>query len=265
MASLKIEHSSSYMPERFHNKWNNDFVQSLETPYEGSEYRESVETLVNGVKILLKELQIGFDGDLIERLEMVDALQCLGIDRYFLAEIKEALDYVYGCWDGSVGIGLGCKSTRKDLNATAWDGSVGIGLGFATAWDGSVGIGLGCKSTRKDLNATALGLRNFKNKNGQFISHGRNNDQIDIRDEHMMRSMINLLRASSLAFLGETVMKDAKVFSSAYLKQLLEKSEDINQKSCLKEAEYSLLYEWASTFPRWEARSYIEIYELDNR
>lgn len=37
------------------------------------------------------------DADLIERLEMVDALQCLGIDRHFEAEIKGALDYVYGC------------------------------------------------------------------------------------------------------------------------------------------------------------------------
>ncbi|GLJ38259.1 hypothetical protein SUGI_0778890 [Cryptomeria japonica] len=76
--------------------------------------------------------------------------------------------------------------------------------------------------------------------------------------------MINLLRASSLAFPGETVMEDAKVFSSAYLKQLLEKSEDIKHKSYLKEAEYVLLYEWPSTVSRWEARIYIEIYELDN-
>ncbi|GLJ38272.1 hypothetical protein SUGI_0779180 [Cryptomeria japonica] len=119
MASLKIEHSSSYIPERFHNKWNNDFVQSLETPYEGSEYRESVETLVNEVKILLKEMQTGFDGDLIERFEMVDALQCFGIDRYFQTEIKEALDYVYRCWDGSVGIRSGSGSVTKNLNATA--------------------------------------------------------------------------------------------------------------------------------------------------
>ncbi|GLJ38220.1 hypothetical protein SUGI_0778070 [Cryptomeria japonica] len=62
----------------------------------GSEYRERAETLVKQVKILLNEMQSGVDGsDLIDRLEMVDALQCLGIDRFFQDEIKAALDYVY--------------------------------------------------------------------------------------------------------------------------------------------------------------------------
>lgn len=51
----------------------------------------------------------------------------------------------------------------------------------------------------------------------------------------MRSSMVNLLRASNLAFPGETVMEDAKAFSSAYLKQVLEKSGDINDKSFLKE------------------------------
>ncbi|GLJ38263.1 hypothetical protein SUGI_0778970 [Cryptomeria japonica] len=249
MSTLKGANISSVSfvetPEKSLNLWNDGFVQSMQTSYAESEYRERVETLVKQVKILLKEMQTGFDGDLIERLEMVDALHCLGIDRYFQAEIKEALDYVYRFWDGSVGIGLGCESTTNDLNTTA------LGLRVLRLY-------------RYHVSADVL--KNFKNKNGQFISHGGDNDSnlIDIRDEHMLRSMINLLRASSLAFLGETVMKDAKVFSSAYLKQLLEKSEDIKQKSYLKEAEYALLYEWPSTFPRWEARSYIEIYELDN-
>ncbi|GLJ38258.1 hypothetical protein SUGI_0778860 [Cryptomeria japonica] len=226
--------------EKSLNMWDDEFVQSMETPYYlwVSECRERVETLVKQVKILLKEMQTGFDGDLIQRLEMVDALQCLGIDRYFQDEIKAVLDFVYRCWDGSVGIGLGCKSATKDLNATA--------LGFRLL-----------RLHRYHVSADVV--KNFKDKKGQFLSHGAINDE-----EHMMRSMINLLRASSLAFLGEAVMEDAKVFSSVYLTHLLEKSEDIKQKSFLKEAEYALLYEWPSTFSRWEARSYIEIYELDN-
>ncbi|XP_059063789.1 alpha-humulene synthase [Cryptomeria japonica] len=249
MSNLKGDNISSVSPmetpSKFSNLWDDEFVQSMQTSYAESEYRERVETLVKQVKILLKEMQTGFDGDLIERLDIVDALQCLGIDRYFQDEIKLALDYVYGCWDGSVGVGLGCKSTTKDLNATA------LGLRVLRLY-------------RYDVSAGTL--KNFKDKNGQFISYGGNNDsnQINIREECMMRSMINLLRASSLAFPGETVMEDAKVFSSAYLKQLLEKSEDIKHKSYLKEAEYVLLYEWPSTVSRWEARIYIEIYELDN-
>ncbi|GLJ38260.1 hypothetical protein SUGI_0778900 [Cryptomeria japonica] len=123
MSNLKGDNISSVSPmetpSKFSNLWDDEFVQSMQTSYAESEYRERVETLVKQVKILLKEMQTGFDGDLIERLDIVDALQCLGIDRYFQDEIKLALDYVYGCWDGSVGVGLGCKSTTKDLNATA--------------------------------------------------------------------------------------------------------------------------------------------------
>ncbi|XP_057860234.2 gamma-humulene synthase [Cryptomeria japonica] len=122
MASLKGNKTcSSSIPDRSLNLWDDDFVQSMETPYEGSEYRERVETLVNEVKMLLKEMQTQ-DCSLIkglEMVEMVDALQCLGIDRYFKAEIKEALDYVYRCWDESVGLGLQCESITRNLNATA--------------------------------------------------------------------------------------------------------------------------------------------------
>ena len=35
------------------------------------------------------------DHDLIKRLEIVDTVECLGIDRHFQPEIKVALDYVY--------------------------------------------------------------------------------------------------------------------------------------------------------------------------
>ncbi|GLJ38226.1 hypothetical protein SUGI_0778180 [Cryptomeria japonica] len=97
MSNLKGDAISSSIPDNAFNHWDDDFVQSMETPYLGSEYRERAETLVKEVKILLKEMQSGVDGsDLIDRLEMVDALQCLGIDRFFQDEIKAALDYVYG-------------------------------------------------------------------------------------------------------------------------------------------------------------------------
>ncbi|GLJ38511.1 hypothetical protein SUGI_0784730 [Cryptomeria japonica] len=119
MSNLKGDHISSVssIPSNAFNHWDDTFVQSIQTPYAGSEYRERVEKVVNEVKMLLKETQSG-ENDLIERLEMVDALQCLGIDRYFQGEIKAALDYVYRAWNGSVGIGLGSESSTMDINAT---------------------------------------------------------------------------------------------------------------------------------------------------
>ncbi|GLJ38274.1 hypothetical protein SUGI_0779210 [Cryptomeria japonica] len=94
MANLKGDDTSSSIQDRSLNQWNNDFVQSMETPYGGSEYQELLETLVKEDKILIKEMET-VDGDLMEWLEMVDALQCLGIDRYFKAEIKAVFYYVY--------------------------------------------------------------------------------------------------------------------------------------------------------------------------
>ncbi|GLJ38503.1 hypothetical protein SUGI_0784610 [Cryptomeria japonica] len=211
----------------------------------GSEYRERVETLVKEVKMLLKDMQSG-ENDIIERLEMVDALQCLGIDRYFQAEIKEALDYVYRAWNESAGIGLGCESCTMDLNATA----------------------LGLRLLRLNrYHVYADTLKNFKHNNGQFILCGVNdNGENNIEEEHIMRSMLNLLRVSSVAYPEEVLMEEAKAFSTQYLKKLLENSGDTCEKrSFLKEVEYALVYEWPCTFIRWEARNFIEIYELDNQ
>nr|QIB02638.1 cedrol synthase [Taiwania cryptomerioides] len=246
MSNLKGDHIScaSSIPSNAINHWNDDFVQSMETPYGASEYHERAETLVKEVKILLREMQSG-DGDLIERLEMVDALQCLGIDRYFTAEIKAALDYVYRSWDGSAGIGLGCESSTRNLNATA--------LGLRVL-----------RLNRYDVSADVL--ENFKDNKGQFIFCGKSDDinENNIKEEYVMRIMLNLLRVSSVGYSGEIVMEEAKAFSTAYLNKLLEKSEDIHNKSFLKEVEYALIYEWPRTFSRWEARNFIEIYELDN-
>nr|QHZ00915.1 terpene synthase12 [Taiwania cryptomerioides] len=244
MTSLKENIMPSSIPDRSFNQWDDNFVQSLETPYGAAEYRERAETLVKEVKILLNEMQSG-DVDVMERLEMVDALQCLGIDRYFGIEIKAILDCVYRSWDEGVGLGLRCENTTRDLNATA--------LGLRVL-----------RLHRYDVSAVVL--ENYKDENGQFFScrGNKDNNGIMTEEELVMRSMLSLLRCSNVAFPGEIVMKEAKVFSSVYLKQILEKSDDIYNKSLLKEVEYELLYEFSQTFSRWEARNFIEIYELDD-
>lgn len=80
-------------------------------------------------------------------------------------------------------------------------------------------------------------LDNFKDNNRQFTFCGGSddNDENNIKEEHVMRSMLNLLRASSVAYPGETVMEEAKVFSTVYLNKFLEKIGDIYKKNFLKE------------------------------
>lgn len=140
-------------------------------------------------------------------------------------------------------------------------------------------------------------LEGFKDKDGHFFFFaGESNGRLEEGDAMMMRGMLNLLRGSSVAFPGETVMEEAKIFTSACLKTLLQTSRDAYNASFLKEVinhkllsffptslysstsislfilhssllqvEYALVYDFSCTFPRWEARNFIEIYELDDR
>jgi hypothetical protein len=66
---------------------------------QATEYRERAETLTEEIKILLlsdmEDSCSDSDRDLIHRLQIVDTIECLGIDRHFHPEIKVALDYVY--------------------------------------------------------------------------------------------------------------------------------------------------------------------------
>ena len=61
-------------------------------------FRDLAETLIEEIKILLlsdMEDNCSDSDDLMKRLQMVDIIECLGIDRHFQHEIKVALDYVY--------------------------------------------------------------------------------------------------------------------------------------------------------------------------
>eukprot|EP00253_Pinus_taeda_P010334 PITA_10334 len=105
------------------NVWDDDVIHSLSTSYTAPTYREIGETLVEDIKHRffnnMKESCSDAADDLIRRLQMVDIIECLGIDRHFQPEIKEAIDYVYRYWN-ETGVGLGSRNSgNKDLNSTA--------------------------------------------------------------------------------------------------------------------------------------------------
>eukprot|EP00253_Pinus_taeda_P003494 PITA_03494 len=104
------------------NVWDDDVIHSLSTPYAAPPYRERAETLIEDIKhLFLSHMNDSCtDGadDLIKRLQMVDIMECLGIDRHFQTEIKVALDYVYSCWNKR-GIGSGSRdSLSKELESS---------------------------------------------------------------------------------------------------------------------------------------------------
>lgn len=238
-APLSAEVNGSSINTHHHgNLWDDYFIQSLKSPYEAPECHERCEKMIEEVKhLLLSEMRDGND-DLMKRLQMVDIFECLGIDRHFHHEIQAALDYVYRYWNELEGIGVGSRdSLTKDLNATA----------------------LGFRALRLHrYNVSSAVLENFKNENGLFFHSST-------VEEEEVRCMLTLLRAAEISFPGEKVMDEAKAFATEYLNQLLTRV-DITEvgESLLREVRYALDFPWYCSVPRWEARSFIEIFGQNN-
>nr|Q9M7D1.1 RecName: Full=Beta-phellandrene synthase, chloroplastic; AltName: Full=(-)-(4S)-beta-phellandrene synthase; AltName: Full=Agg-Bphe; Flags: Precursor [Abies grandis]AAF61453.1 beta-phellandrene synthase [Abies grandis] len=216
------------------NLWDDDFIQSLSTPYGEPSYRERAEKLIGEVKEMFNSMP-SEDGesmsplnDLIERLWMVDSVERLGIDRHFKKEIKSALDYVYSYWNEK-GIGCGRDSVFPDVNSTA--------SGFRT-------LRLHGYSVSSEV------LKVFQDQNGQFAFSPSTKE----RD---IRTVLNLYRASFIAFPGEKVMEEAEIFSSRYLKEAVQK---IPVSSLSQEIDYTLEYGWHTNMPRLETRNYLDVF-----
>nr|Q84KL6.1 RecName: Full=(-)-alpha-pinene synthase, chloroplastic; AltName: Full=(+)-(3S:5S)-alpha-pinene synthase; AltName: Full=Synthase I; Flags: Precursor [Pinus taeda]AAO61225.1 (-)-alpha-pinene synthase [Pinus taeda]AIF29190.1 (-)-alpha-pinene synthase [Expression vector pPPG2]AIF29192.1 (-)-alpha-pinene synthase [Expression vector pPPG1] len=222
----------------FHsNLWDDDLIQSLSSPYGEPSYRERAERLIGEVKNSFNSMS-NEDGesitpldDLIQRLWMVDSVERLGIDRHFKKEIKSALDHVYRYWSEK-GIGCGRESVVTDLNSTA----------------------LGLRTLRlHGYDVSADVLNHFKNQSGQFACTLK-------QTEDQIRTVLNLYRASLIAFPGEKVMDEAESFSAKYLKEALQK---IPVSSFSREIGDVLEYGWHTYLPRLEARNYIDVFGQD--
>nr|Q948Z0.1 RecName: Full=Camphene synthase, chloroplastic; AltName: Full=(-)-(1S,4R)-camphene synthase; AltName: Full=Agg-cam; Flags: Precursor [Abies grandis]AAB70707.1 (-)-camphene synthase [Abies grandis] len=215
------------------NLWDDDFIQSLiSTPYGAPDYRERADRLIGEVKDIMFNFKSLEDGgnDLLQRLLLVDDVERLGIDRHFKKEIKTALDYVNSYWNEK-GIGCGRESVVTDLNSTA--------LGLRT-------LRLHGYTVSSDV------LNVFKDKNGQFSSTA------NIQIEGEIRGVLNLFRASLVAFPGEKVMDEAETFSTKYLREALQK---IPASSILSlEIRDVLEYGWHTNLPRLEARNYMDVF-----
>nr|ABY65904.1 alpha-pinene synthase [Pinus tabuliformis] len=222
----------------FHsNLWDDDLIQSLSSPYGEPSYRERAERLIGEVKNSFNSTS-NEDGesitpldDLIQRFGWVDSVERLGIDRHFKKEIKSALDHVYRYWSEK-GIGCGRESVVTDLNSTA----------------------LGLRTLRlHGYDVSADVLNHFKNQGGQFACTLK-------RTEDQIRTVLNLYRASLIAFPGEKVMDEAETFSVKYLEEALQK---IPVSSLSREIEDVLEYGRHTYLPRLEARNYMDVFGQD--
>nr|WMI31575.1 chloroplast cephalotene synthase [Cephalotaxus sinensis] len=170
--------------------------------------------------------------DLLERISLVDNIDHLGIGRHFKEEIKVALDYVYRYWSER-GIGWGRGSLFPDLNTTA----LGIRTLRIHGYDVSPDV-----------------LKIFKDDHGRFFSCASQR-HIDLR------SIVNLFRASDLAFPGEKIMDEARLFASQYLRQSLTTDTILCNQKLYDEIHYVLEYSWHLSISILEIRSYIDAYD----
>ncbi|XP_057848440.2 sesquiterpene synthase Cad-like [Cryptomeria japonica] len=222
------------------NVWHDDFLQSLSSPYGEASYRERVESLIEQIKENAFNPLLG-DGeicpsssDLLQRFFIVDAVQRLGIHRYFEKEIKVLLDYTYKYWNVN-GISWGTQNSTADLRSTA--------LGFRIL-------------RLNGYHVSPEVFRNFQDENGQFVL----TRPVEEGDNEL-RSVLSLYQAAEICFPGETILREAKSFASRYLQQTLGQSHEKSQ--LLTEVDYFLKFSWRSRNPRWEAWSSIQIFRQD--
>ncbi|XP_059072647.1 alpha pinene synthase, chloroplastic-like [Cryptomeria japonica] len=224
LASTSVKNVTRRTGNHHANLWDDDFIQSLpKLPYDAPQYRERADRLVGEVKDMFNAAGAADScaDNILKRLQMVDKVERLGIGRHFEMEIAEALDYVYRFWNES----------SKDLNTAA------LGLRI---------LRLHRYPVSSDV------LEQFKAKDGQFLC-------CTTQIEGEIQCILNLFRASLIAFPNEKIMDEAQAFSTMYLKQILEKSHILGA-SLLKEITFNLEYRWRTNLPRLEARNYIDIY-----
>nr|QHZ00921.1 terpene synthase 14 [Taiwania cryptomerioides]WBO26429.1 geraniol synthase [Taiwania cryptomerioides] len=205
--------------------WEDDFLQPIpKHPYEHPSYAERCGRLISEIKNMFTATAAAgsLDNNVFQLLAMVDNIERLGIGRHFRKEIKEALDFVYRHWG----------ERQRDLNITA--------LGFRIL-----------RLHRYPVSSGMFG--HFQRANGQFLCFTVQ------AEEEKVKGILNLFRASLIAFPGEKILDEAKDFCATYLSQTLQKT-DISS-HLLREISFNLEYGSYANLPRLEARKYIEIYE----
>ncbi|KAG6394031.1 hypothetical protein SASPL_144607 [Salvia splendens] len=84
--------------------WDDDYIQSFESPYTGEKYVREAEKLKVLVKILIHQTE-----DVLDQLHLIDNLQRLGLSYHFKDQIAKMLDKIYEAQEWS----------EKDLHFTS--------------------------------------------------------------------------------------------------------------------------------------------------
>ncbi|XP_057872501.2 bifunctional isopimaradiene synthase, chloroplastic isoform X2 [Cryptomeria japonica] len=178
--------------------------------------------------------------DIEERLRAVDSVECLGLERHFETEIKQAMDYVFQYW-GERGVGFGRESLVRDIDVTATGFRLLRIFGYSVSSD--------VLQNMKDEAEELCKLSGVENGAG-------------------ITAILNLYRCSQLSFPGENVMREIGAFTKDYLTKRLER-ENLSQAKAVKEnlrqeVEYALSARWNRNMPRLITRNHIVVFKPDD-
>ncbi|XP_057420659.1 myrcene synthase, chloroplastic-like isoform X2 [Lotus japonicus] len=156
----------------------------------------------------------------LDQLEFIDVLQRLGVDYHFEHEIRKFLDDIYK---------INTLNEKKNLYATT--------LKFRLL-------------RQHGYNISSDGFIHFRDDQGNF-KKGRTVD---------VEGMLSLYEASFHSFENETLLDEAKDFTSKFLKEYLNGSKGNHYTSILINHALKLPLHWRN--PRWEAQWFINVYEI---
>ncbi|KAH9311808.1 hypothetical protein KI387_026843, partial [Taxus chinensis] len=177
--------------------------------------------------------------DIAERLRAVDSVERLGLERHFLTEIKQALDYVFKYW-GERGVGFGRDSLVPDIDVTATGFRLLRMFGYTVSPD--------------------VLERN----------RGEAEQLCKVSGVGGIMDMLSLYRCSQVNFPGESIMAEIGALSKHYLmKSLQSKSNNFPQWQAVKEnlheeVQYALFARWNRNMPRLMFRNNIEVFNPED-
>ncbi|XP_022740880.1 terpene synthase 10-like [Durio zibethinus] len=207
-----VRRSANYRPPI----WKYDYIQSLKSDYLGESYNERAIRLVGEVRMMLDKVM-----DPLEKLELVDTLQRLGLSYHFEKETKRILE-----------------SIMADQSKVSWKKD---NL-YATALEFRLLRQHGYKVSQEVFSSFMGEMGNFK--------AGLCED---------CKGLLNLYDASYFSVEGEDIMDNARDFATKHLQQYLKQENSDQYLATLVEHALELPLQWRIL--RLEAWWFIDVYE----
>ncbi|MBA0614698.1 hypothetical protein Godav_014963 [Gossypium davidsonii] len=209
-----VRRSANYHPPT----WEYDYIQSLKSDYLGESFNEQAIRLLGEVRMMLEKVM-----DPLEKLELIDTLQRLGLSYHFQDETKRILEDIHIMADQS-------KALWKEGNL------------YATALEFRL-------LRQHGYNVTQEVFSGFMDEMGNFKS--------SLCED--CKGLLNLYEASHLSMEDEGILDTARHFAAKQLQQYLKQKKLDEYVRMLVEHALELPLHWRVS--RLEARWFIDLYE----